>query len=140
MFVSQLAVFLENREGRMSEFCNVLAKANIDIVTMSIADTNEFGILRAITRDNAKALLALKEAGFTAKCTDLIGISVKDEAGALAKVLTCLRDDNISIEYLYSYVRREGDSAIILIKANDPNKAIEVLKKTGATFVENKIL
>lgn len=140
MFVNQLAVFLENKDGTLAEFCRVLAAENIDIVTMHVADTEEFGILRAITRDNVKAEAALKKAGFVAKRTNLIGVSVKDMPGALATVLTWLQDAEIGIEYVYSYVRKEGDNAVILIKVDDEKKAIELLKEKDSTFLENTIL
>lgn len=140
MYVNQIAVFLENRQGRISELCKVLAANGIDIVTMSIADTYEFGILRAITRDNKKALEVLKKAGFTAKCTDLIGISVDDEPGGLSKVLSWLYDEGISVEYLYSYVRTEAKKATILLKTSDYPKTIEILTRHDSKFLENNIL
>ena len=101
MLVNQLAVFLENRKGRLKELAGVLAKEKIDILTLSIADTEDFGIVRFITTDNARARSILRDEGFTVTETELIGVEIGDVPGALAKVLKALADGDISIEYLY---------------------------------------
>lgn len=139
MLVKQIAVFLENRKGRIHELTNVLAKADIDIVAMSIADTTDFGILRAITRDNTKALKVLKEAGFTATTNDLIGISVEDKPGGLNKALKFLDDNDIAIEYLYSFAR-ENHKAIILLKVGDVVNALSIIKKNNIELLSNEII
>ena len=81
MLVNQIAVFLENRQGRINDFAKVLANEKIDLVSMSIADTKEFGILRAITSDNKAAVEALRKSGFTVTTTDLIGVEFDDRPG-----------------------------------------------------------
>lgn len=139
MLVKQIAVFLENRKGRIHELTNVLARAGVDIVAMSIADTTDFGILRAITRDNQKALRALKEAGFTATTNDLIGITVDDKPGGLDKALKFLDDHNIAIEYLYSFARA-NQKAIILLKVQDVVSALVIMKKNGIELLSNDII
>lgn len=139
MLVKQIAVFLENRKGRIHELTNVLARAGVDIVAMSIADTTDFGILRAITRDNQKALRALKEAGFTATTNDLIGITVDDKPGGLDKALKFLDDHNIAIEYLYSFARA-NQQAIILLKVQDVVSALVIMKKNGIELLSNDII
>jgi len=139
MLVKQIAVFLENRKGRIHELTGVLARAGVDIVAMSIADTTDFGILRAITRDNATALKVLKEAGFTATTNDLIGISVDDKPGGLNKALKFLDDNDIAIEYMYSFARA-GQKAIILLKVQDVVGALAIIKKNGIDLLSNDII
>ena len=139
MLVNQIAVFLENRQGRINDFAKVLAEQNIDLISMSIADTKEFGILRAMTSDNAKAIEALRKNGFTVSSTDLIGIEVDDRPGGLYDVLNILNDGGVDIEYLYSYSRSSvnKDKAVIMFKVSDENrdKAIEVVKKNGINII-----
>jgi hypothetical protein len=139
MLVKQIAVFLENRKGRIHELTNVLANAGIDIVAMSIADTTDFGILRAITRDNGKALKVLKDAGFTATTNDLIGITVDDKPGGLNKALKFLDDNNIAIEYMYSFARA-NQKAIILLKVTDVVEALAIMKKNGVDLLSNEVI
>jgi hypothetical protein len=138
MLVNQIAVFLENKQGRISDFCSVLGKTGINLITMSIADTNDFGILRAITSDNEKAEKALKEAGFTVTRVDLLGIEVEDKPGALYDVLSKIDDKNINIEYLYSYATKEG-TALIIFKVSDPAQACEILKSNGLKIIDRKL-
>ena len=95
MLINQIAVFLENRGGKLNELSSVLASAKVDILTLSIADTQDFGIVRLITTDNARALSVLKKAGFTVTETELIGVEINDVPGALAKVIKALSDGRI---------------------------------------------
>ena len=140
MFVNQIAVFLENRKGRVGDFARVLANNNIDLVSMSIADTKEFGILRAITRDNTLAVKVLREAGFTVTSSELIGIEVEDRAGGLSSVLQLLDDGGVDIEYLYSYARTEANRAIIILKANNVDVAVSVIEKNNIKILGNSII
>lgn len=135
MLVNQIAVFLENRKGRIRDFAKVLSDNNIDLVSMSIADTKEFGILRAITTDNETAVAKLKMAGFTVSSCDLIGIEVEDRPGGLASVLSLLDDAGVDIEYLYSYSRSEANKAIIMLKVDNYDLTLNVLKKNNITVI-----
>ena len=139
MLVNQIAVFLENRQGRIFELTEALKKANINMLVMSIADTSDYGILRAVTDDNAKAIKALKEAGFTVNSTDLVGIEVEDKPGGLAEVLKVLDQGGIDIEYLYSFKKANDGNAIILFKVADIDKTIEIVKKSGVKLLEQKL-
>lgn len=134
MLVNQLAVFLENRKGRLKELAGVLAKEKIDILTLSIADTEDFGIVRFITTDNARARSILRDEGFTVTETELIG----DVPGALAKVLKALADGDISIEYLYSY-SRTGGNAIILFKVKEVGRALDVLSRADVRVLDKAL-
>ena len=128
MLVNQIAVFLENRTGRLLSLSKALSDSGIDLVSLNIADTSDFGIVRMITSDNEKAAKALKEAGFVVKQTELVSIEVDDTPGGLTKVLEALGNSDIDIEYLYSYAKSNSSKASILFKTSDIEKANKILK------------
>ena len=109
--IKQIAVFLENKEGKASACCKVLKDEGINLYALSIADTTDFGILRVITSDNQKALSALKSAGYIASEVELVGIEVPDKAGALSDILIALGDACVNVEYMYSYAEMDGESS-----------------------------
>ncbi|MCI5819956.1 MAG: hypothetical protein MRZ86_05175 [Acidaminococcus sp.] len=129
MLVNQIAVFLENRAGRLLSLSKALSDAKIDLVSLNIADTSDFGIVRMITSDNQKAIDALKSAGFVVKENELIGIEVDDVPGGLTRVLEGLAGSDIDIEYLYSYAKSNSSKATILVKTADLDKANKILKE-----------
>lgn len=135
MLTNQIAVFLENRSGRICEFAKVLKEASINIQTMNIADTTEYGILRAITSDNVRAIKVLKENGFNTASTDLLGFQVEDKPGEMYKVLKLLDDKKINISYLYSYAQLGSKTASILLKVDDPDTAIKLLNDNGVKSI-----
>ena len=122
MFIKQISVFIENRHGRLTEFTKLLGKNDIDLIALSIADTTNFGILRAIVSDNDKALKISRDAGFTANLTEVLAVAVPDVPGGLDGVLQLLSDNDIFIEYLYSFVRRVGNDAIIIFRVDQPER------------------
>ena len=132
--IKQIAVFLENREGRVSQCCKALKEAGVNLCSMSIADTKEFGILRLITDDNDKALAALKSAGFLSSIVELVGIEVPDKSGALADLLIELYEGGVNIEYMYSFAGANGH-AQIGFKTGSPEKAIALLEKADAKIL-----
>lgn len=140
MFVNQIAVFLENRAGRINEFAACLAKANINMIAMSIADTTDYGILRVITDDNERAMQVLRQGGFNIASTYLVGFEVDDKPGAMQEVLDILNKNNINIGYLYSFVRPIENKAIILIKVDDNEHVAKVLQDNGISLIERSIL
>ncbi len=132
--IKQVAVFLENREGRVSECCKVLHDAGVNLRSLSIADTKEFGIVRMITDDNEKAVQTLKAAGFLSSIVELVGIEVPDRAGALAELLIALYEGGVNIEYMYSFAGTNGH-AQIGFKTTTPQTAIAVLEQAGAKIL-----
>ena len=138
--VKQMAVFMENSKGRIGELTKVLKKNNIDLVTLSIADTKDFGILRCITRDNARAEQALRAAGFTVTTTELIGVEVADKPGRLAEVTELLEENDVNIEYLYSFARQSVGTGIILFKVDNEALALKALKDKGVKILEEAII
>lgn len=140
MLVKQLSVFMENRPGRLYKLTHALGQEGIDFVTLSIADTKDYGIVRFIARDNDRAYEILKQAGFTVGQTELIGVEVEDKPNALAEVIALLEEENINIEYLYSFVLTNHNSAKILMRVEDTERAVELLGERGIKLLSEKIL
>ena len=136
MFIKQISVFIENRHGRLTEFTKLLGKNDIDLIALSIADTTNFGILRAIVSDNDKALKISRDAGFTANLTEVLAVAVPDVPSGLDGVLQLLSDNDIFIEYLYSFVRRVGNDAIIIFRVDQPERCAQLLKDNGIRILE----
>lgn len=131
---------MENRPGRLYKLTNALGKEGIDFVTLSIADTKDFGIVRFIARDNEKAYEILKQAGFTVGITELIGVEVNDRPNALAEVVKLMEEEDMNIEYLYSFVLTNHNSAKILMRIEDTDRALKLLKEKGIKLLSEKIL
>ena len=140
MLVKQLSVFMENRPGRLYKLTHALGQEGIDFVTLSIADTKDYGIVRFIARDNDRAYEILKQAGFTVGQTELIGVEVEDKPNALAEVIALLEEENINIEYLYSFVLTNHNSAKILMRVEDTERAVNLLGERGIKLLSEKIL
>ena len=140
MLVKQLSVFMENRPGRLYKLTNALGKAGIDFVTLSIADTKDFGFVRFIARDNERAYEILKKEGFTVGITELIGVEVDDKLNALAEVVALMEEANMNIEYLYSFVLTNHNSAKILMRVEDTDRAVRLLEGKGIRLLSEKIL
>lgn len=139
MMVKQLSVFIENKPGRIYKLTQLLSKNNIDLIMLSIADTQEFGILRLITNDINKSHSILKEAGYTVSITELIGVEVPDSPGGLSDVLAVFDRSGISIEYLYSFARTSDKTAIILFRVEDSQSALLKLKD-GNIIITDRVL
>lgn len=133
--VKQLSVFLENTRGRLSQMTRVLCDADIDLLALSIADTTNFGILRAIVSDDAKAVEVLKNSGYTVNLNDVIAVAVPDHPGGLSDVLDILVKCNVSVEYLYSFVRKPKENALIIFKVNDVELAVKSLGENNVTLL-----
>ncbi len=140
MLVKQLSVFMENKPGRLYKLTNALGKEGLDFVTLSIADTKDYGIVRFIARDNDKAYEVLKNAGFAVEQTSLIGVEVPDVPNALAEVIGLLEKEDINIEYLYSFVLTNYNTAKILLKVEETDKAIKLFESKGIKLLSEKIL
>lgn len=129
MIINQLSVFVENKRGRLAEITQILKDNDIDIRALSIADTKEFGILRLIVNDPKKAALALKEEGFTVSLTKVIGIGIDDKPGGLCQAMEVLRDNEISVEYMYAFISRSEKTAYVILRVADNEKAIAILSE-----------
>lgn len=138
MKVQQISVFLENKSGRLAQLTEILGNKGINIRALSIADTSDFGILRLIVNDPLKANSVLKNAGFTVSITDVIAVEVKDEPGGLAAVLKILESANINIEYLYAFLEKSSNDALVVFRVEQIDDAIQLLAKSGINLLENE--
>lgn len=131
MNVEQISVFLENKSGRLAEVAGVLAGAGVNIRALSLADTADFGILRLIVDQQDRAKQALKDGGFTVGKTEVVALEVPDRPGGLAHILRALDTAGINVEYMYAFVQRSGDNAILIFRFDEPDKAIQALTEAG---------
>ncbi len=129
MYITQLSIFVENKFGRLSEILEVLAENDVDIRALSMADTSEFGILRMIVDDVEKAKVVLAESGVVVKSTQVIALPIDEKPGGLARVVRLMKNNDISIEYLYAFSNRELETAQVVMRVDDVKRAEEVLKK-----------
>lgn len=118
MFVKQLSVFIENRKGRLEQVTEVLRTNNINIVSLSLADTNEYGLLRMIVSDPESARACLREEGYSAMLTDVIAVKLPHEVGVLQKMLKLLSESEINVEYMYALTTK-GNCGAMIIKTSD---------------------
>ena len=135
MSIKQVSVYLENRPGALLEFTSLLANAQIDLIALSIADTTDFGILRAIVNDSEKTLELLQNKGYTAKINHVLAVAVSDTPGGLSSALQVLQTGGVSIEYLYSFVRRVGHKAVIMFRLDKPEEAETLFLQNGLVLL-----
>ena len=135
MKVEQLSIFLENTPGGLEQVTRILKDAEINIRTLSLADTTDFGILRLIVNDVDAAALALKTQGLRVSRTTVVAVEVPDRPGGLHGILEVLSRNGINVEYLYAFVEKSGQNAVIIFRFDDPNTAIDVLQKNGLTVL-----
>lgn len=129
MTVKQISVFVENKPGQLAEFTRLLEKNKIDMRALSIADTEDFGILRIIVDDPYKTVCILKEANYVCSVTPVLAVEISDRPGSLGKVLDVLGENGVNLEYTYAFITRKKDSAYMIFRVTDNDKAIEVLNK-----------
>lgn len=137
MKIKQLSVFLENKPGRLSIPCKALAKANINILTLSLADTRQFGILRLVVRDWEKARQILEKADCVVKVTDVIAIEVANRPGGLAEVLEIIEQVGMNLEYMYAYTSQSDGRAILIFSFEDVDVAVKTLQSRGVNVIDS---
>ncbi len=131
MKVTQISVFMENKNGRLAEITKLLASKKISLRAVTIADTADFGILRLIVKEPDRTRDVLLEAGFTARETDVLAVAMEDKPGALADVMELFEKNNVNIEYLYSILAGKGDKADIVFRVEDLERGQILLKQNG---------
>ena len=136
MDIRQISVFLENNAGRLAEVTRVLADAGINLRAISIADTADFGILRLIVDKCDTALGALKDAGFTTRVSEVAAVEIEDKPGSLAKVMDLFRVNNVNIEYLYASLEGNVGKAVVILKLENHQKGLQILKNNGVSMIE----
>ena len=140
MHVEQISVFLENKAGRLSEVTAILSEAGINIRALALADTSDFGVLRLIVDNIDHANDVLKENGFTVGKTDVVAVEVEDRPGGLNAILNTLMDASINVEYMYAFVKRSSDDAIMIFRFEDVDAAVDVLKSNGVKVIDGQQL
>ena len=135
MKVEQISIFLENKPGSLEHATRILKEANVNIRTLSLAETSDFGILRLIVNDVEKANKVLKETGFRVNKTTVVAVEVPDRPGGLHSIMEVLAKESINVEYLYAFVEKSGENAVIIFRFDAPEKAIEVLTKNSFTVI-----
>jgi hypothetical protein len=140
MQAEQISIFIENKAGRLSDVTGILAQAGINIRALAVADTSDFGVLRLIVNDNAKAEEALKKSGFTVRKTRVVAVEVEDSPGGLHNILNVLKDAGINVEYMYAFIRQSGDRAIMIFRFDQTEEAIKTLLAKGVTVIDGKTL
>jgi len=134
--IRQLSLFLENRPGQLRFPCKVLGEAGIDILTMSLADTAQFGILRLVVKDWQRAKEVLEAAGVVVNVTEVLAVDVPDRPGGLASVLEAFEKAGVGVEYMYAWGERErGRHATLLFRLEDPDRAAKLLQAAGVKLV-----
>ena len=135
MTIKQISLFLENKPGHLASICKALADAKINIVTLSLADTQQFGIVRLIVEDWERAKDVLEKAHFAVNVHDVIAASVRDEPGGMAELLDIVEAAGVNIEYMYAFAARHGEEAILVFRFDDLAKAEKALTAAGRDVI-----
>ena len=135
MKIHQLSLFLENKPSQLTEPCRLLADAGIDIRTLTLADTKQFGILRLVISDWEKGAHLLEDAGYVVNVTEVVAVEVPDRPGGLAELLGVFEKTGLNIEYMYAFTFGRGDTAVLIFRFDNPDAAIERLQSSGINVV-----
>jgi hypothetical protein len=131
MKLEQLSIFLENRSGRLAEITGILARAGINIRALSLADTADFGILRLVVSQTARAVQVLREGGFTVATNEMVALELPDRPGGLWEILRVLEGAGINVEYMYAFVHKATENAVVIFRFDEPDRASAVLRAAG---------
>jgi len=131
MKIKQISLFLENKAGRLVRVTEILAQHQINIRALSLADTSDFGILRLIVNNPELAYQVLKAAGFAVSITEVLAVEIDDTPGGLNTSLAALQDAGLNIEYVYAFVEKATDKAVVVFRVEEPDRAIEALAAAG---------
>ena len=140
MIIHQLSVFVENRPGHLIAPCRLLADAGVNIVALSLAETQNYGILRLIVRDWQAAKQVLESGGFRATVTEVLAVQVPDRPGGLVQVLTPISEAGLNVEYMYAFATKSGDEAVLVFRFEKPVAALEALQGSSISFVDDVAL
>ncbi|WP_027399745.1 ACT domain-containing protein [Anaerovorax odorimutans] len=135
MLIKQISIFTQNKKGSLSQITEILDAHKIDIRAIAIFDTTEYGILRMVVDDPDKAVELLKAEGIVAKVSKVIAVEPEDKPGALNEIFTVLRDNDLNIEYIYSFVMRKTEMPYIVLKLDNQETAVNILVENGINVV-----
>ena len=138
MKVEQISIFIENKFGRLAEVTRVLGESGVNIRALSLADTSDLGILRLIVNKTDQAKAVLKEKGFTVNKTDVVAVEVPDRPMGLYGILEILDQGKVNVEYMYAFVERCGENAVIIFRFDNTEEAILVLTRGGVNVLEGE--
>ena len=133
MIIKQISIFVENKPGRLAEITEIIAKNDINIRALSVADTTHFGILRIIVDNPEMVQRVLKEAGLTVSITSVITAAINDRPGGLAEVLKLFAAHDIQIEYMYAFIAKSENEAYVVMCIENEDEAVKLLKENGFT-------
>jgi hypothetical protein len=136
MKINQISLFLENKPGHLDAVCRTLAEAHINIVTLSLADTQQFGIVRLIVEEWQKAKTVLEQAGYVVNVREVVAATVPDRPGGMAEVLDSISQAGVNIEYMYAFAFHHGTEAVLVFRFDDPDRAIEALRAAGRDVLD----
>lgn len=135
MGVKQLSIFVTNEKGTLADVTRIFRENEIDIRAISVYDTVDYGILRAVVSDPEKAVEELAKEGIVSKISDVIAINPEDRRGSLNDVFSLLCENDINVEYIYAFLVREDGSQLFVLKVDDKEKAQELLEKNGVKII-----
>ena len=138
MKVTQLSVFLENRAGVLAELTGHLGAGGVNIRALSIAESRDFGVVRMIVPDPARAVRLLREKGYSLQEVEVLAVKVADEPGGLGRALRALAEENINVDYLYTFLDKLGDKAVIILRADNLDFAGEILSRKGFELMSHR--
>jgi hypothetical protein len=138
MKITQISIFLENRKGRLFEVCSLLGKNGVNIRALTIAETESFGVLRIVVNKPEAAVKLLRENSFVANLTDVVAVEVPDKPGGLADVLAVLSENNVNVEYMYGFLEKAGNNAILVFRFEDTAYAQKVLAENKINVVTSQ--
>ena len=135
--IKQISIFSENRPGRLASIAHALGEEKINILAVSIAEANGFGVVRALVDHPEKAFEKLSTLGFNVAFTDVIAVQMKDKPGGLYEIAKVLGDAGVNIEYSYAYSGK--DAAVLILRVDQVDDAIDKILKSGATLIERSV-
>ena len=138
MKITQISVFLENRKGRLSEVCSMLGEAGINIRALTIAETETFGVLRMVVDKPSETVDLFRKNGITANRTDVVAAEVPDKPGGLAEVLKTLSECDVNVEYMYGFVEKHSENALLVFRFDNPELAAQILRENGLKVIDEK--
>lgn len=138
MLIKQISIFIPNKKGSLSQLTDILIAHRIDIRAIAVFDTTEFGILRIVVDDPDRAVEILNKEGIVAKVSKVIAVEPEDKPGSLNQIFSILRDSDINIEYIYSFIMRKKEMPYIVLKVDHQEKAVEELTANGINVINKE--
>ncbi|MBF0595748.1 MAG: ACT domain-containing protein [Candidatus Omnitrophica bacterium] len=138
MKITQISIFLENHAGRLHEVTALLGREQINIRALTVAESRDFGVLRIVTDQPDRTLTVLKAGGFVASLTEIVAVEVSDTPGGLSGILGILSENKVNVEYMYGFVEKHSEKALLVFRFDNTDKAIEVLTRSNINVVGKK--